>query len=212
MGPPSSLVNKIKHKRKITMYIKKFLGSSNAARAARSTGKSLNEAYQDFLNPFACQQANPYSNTFWTELKCWLKSISQKAEEYPKTANYREQLAPYCLHQVHLVAESWHVAEVFDETVRLCLEDVRLAHVRGRSVGCAPNVFMDHMNLMVSSSWFNRVAPSPNEGICVNGILYEYVNSGNERNIGIMGVAVMPRNRKTAAAKPLSGSVEEYAA
>lgn len=196
------------------MYIKKFLGAPTAGdtyKMARNTDGGLSEVYHDFINPVACCRANPYSSTFWREMSDWLEYVSKQAEGYQKAIKYRDQLSPYRLRRVNLIADYWNVANVFDNTVQLCLTNVHLAHVYDQAVGCAPNVFIDHIHILVSKFWLDRIAPAQDEGLSVNGMLYEYVNSKSRRNIGIMGVAVMPRNRKAAGerAMPEPG---EYAA
>lgn len=185
------------------MYIQNFL-----------TEQSLSEAYHEYLNPVACRQANPYSDTFWLDLKDWLTSVSNEAEEYQKADNYRDELSPYRLHRVNLIAESWCVSKVFEHTIQLCLSNVRLSHVYGKPIGCAPNVPIDHINLLVSSYWFGRIVPSQDKGLSVNGMLYEYVSSKNQRNIGIMGVAVMPlpQSRKAEQVRTTPELGENYAA
>lgn len=190
-----------KKERRQNMYIKHY-----------PTDECLSEAYFKYLNSVACRQANPFSSTFWLELRDWLTSESSRAEECQKADGYRAQLAPYRLRRVNLIAESWRVARVFDHTVQLCLSNVRLAHVYGQPVGCAPNVPIAHINLLVSNRWFGRIAPSQDEGLSVIGMLYEYVSSKNQRNIGIMGVAVMPRSRKVTEVRPMLALGEDYAA
>ena len=179
------------------MYIQKFAGTPIPS----GTGGGLSEAYLDFLNPAACREVNPCGRTFWPDLRDRLEAVSIQAEGFQKSDCYRAQLKPYLLRRVYLTARTWQVAGTPGKgLMRLCLWDVRLTHVYGPSVGESPNVYMDHVNITVSSSWYDRVRPNRDESLAVNGMLYEYADSRGRRNIGVVAVAVMPRSRRRAAA------------
>lgn len=157
----------------------------------------LTEPQLEFLNSDACQHVNPYVQNFWPELTGWLAAASEPAGALPKAYSYRCALEPHLFQQVHMLAKTWTIKETPDAgRVRLLLEDVRLTNVRGSHVGKAPNAAVDHMNIWVSTAWFNRVAPAIDEPLALDGVLYEYASSKQVRNIGILPVLVMPLSRK----------------
>lgn len=157
----------------------------------------LSEPQLEFLNPGACQYVNPYSKTFWQDMKAWLSPISNQAANYPKSPYYRHALEPYLLRRVTITAESWHVQGIseFNGQLRLVLENVCLSHVHSNRIGAAPGIFVDHLNVWVSTLWLNHVAPDPIEPLTITGLLYEYV-SKNTRNISVLPILLAPKNRK----------------
>lgn len=162
---------------------------------------ALTKPQLKFLNSEACQQVSPYNKKFWPKLTAWLTSASKQAEGLPKAQNYRCALEPYLLQRVYMLARTWEIKEISEdnERFRLLLRDVCLTHARGDSIGVTPNVVIDHMNIWVSSHWLNSVIPADNDPLVLNGVLYEYANAKQTRNIGIMPVLVMPRSRKLGA-------------
>lgn len=157
----------------------------------------LSEPQLEFLNPGSCQYVNPYSKTFWQDMKDWLSPISNQAARYPKSEAYRDALEPYLLREVTMTARSWRILDIdaFSGQLRLVLEDVRLSHVYSSSVGAAPGTIVDHMNVWVSPSWLHHVDPDPSEPLIINGVLYEYVSKGI-RNISVLPVLLAPRSRE----------------
>lgn len=169
----------------------------NASRHAPGWDSRLNEAHLAFLNPASCQYVNPYSKTFWQDMKAWLSPISSQAETHPKASDYRCALEPYLLRRVHMTAETWSIQEVCQGRgqLRLLLQDVRLSHVHDGFIGAAPGAVIDHMNVWVSTAWLNRVIPDPCAPLAVDGILYEYI-SKQTRNIAVLPVLLAPISRK----------------
>ena len=166
------------------------------------TDGSLSEAYLDFLNPAACQDVNPCGRTFWPDLRDKLAAASEQVEGFQRSNRYRIQLEPYLLRRVHLTAGTWQVDGAPRKGLMcLCLSDVRLAHVYGPTMGESPDVYVDHIHITVSSSWYDRVRPDRSEALAVNGMLYEYADRRGRRNVGVIAVAVMPRSRKRRAAR-----------
>ena len=152
-------------------------------------------AYHEFLNSAVCR-SGPYDETFWEELKDRIAPVSRNAANYPKAHRYRGQLTPYLLCRVTLRAEKWTFVHAFLKKgmVQLCLLDVRLSRASGGSEKVSPDIYIDHMNVMVSVSWLNRVAPSYgyHEPLLVDGLLYEYDSSAKVRNIGVQPAAMVP--------------------
>ena len=160
---------------------------------------SISGAQLKFLNPGACQHVNPYSKTFWPDLKTWLSPISSEAAAYPKAKAYRHKLEPYLLQKVTMTAAHWNLKSTNDANglLRLILTDVRLSHVYSNSVQADPNIIVSHIHVWVSPTWMNllpafghQVYDAP---LTVTGILYEYVSAKGIRNIGILPILLEPK-------------------
>ena len=152
-----------------------------------------------FLNPGACQYVNPYSETFWPDLKAWLSPISSEAAAYPKARCYRSNLKPYLLQKVTMTAAHWKLKSTDEANglLRLMLMDVRLSRVYSSRIKANPSITVDHMHVWVSPAWMNllpayghQVYDAP---LTVTGILYEYASSKGIRNIGILPILLEPK-------------------
>lgn len=172
----------------------------------RSRELSIPEQQLKFLNPGACRYVNPCSETFWKDLKAWLSPISYQAACYPKALSYRYRLEPYLLRRVTMIAKSWKLQSTNESNglLRLTLMDVRLSHVYSNSIGAAPNITVDHMNVWVSQAWMNLLPAygiqAYGSALTVTGILYEYVSSkNNTRNIGILPILLEPKRPNSTA-------------
>ena len=165
----------------------------------RSALLALTEPQQEFFNQACCPYVNltePYSGTFWQDMKNWITPISNRAKAYPKAHTYREQLERYLLRRVTIRAGSWKIIELnkTNGLLRLVLTDVVLKHVYSNRVGSSPNIPIGHLNVWVSPSWMNHVTPAPEAPLMVQGFLYEYVSSRKVRNIGILPVLLIPQH------------------
>lgn len=167
---------------------------------------SLSVQQMKFLNPAACQYVNPYSKSFWRDMKDWLSGISSQAAAYPKDKAYRLRLAPHLLRKVTMTADSWMLMNAGDPNgmLHLMLRDIRLLCAYNEQDWTFPNIAIDHMHIWVSKAWMNLL---PAYGIqayggqlTVTGILYEYVSDGT-RNIGIMPVLLEPKNYRVKCIK-----------
>lgn len=157
---------------------------------------ALTEPHLEFLNPSACQHVSPYSRNFWPELASWLAAESQNAADLPCAQGYRKALEPYLLRRVHMTAGTWRFWDCGKGQIRLLLQNVRLTHVPGSAVGDKLAITVDHMNIWVSPAWFNHITPVPGEPLALDGVLYQYANSRQTRNIGLLPVLMMPESRK----------------
>ena len=164
---------------------------------------TLTEPQLEFLNSYACQRASPYSPDFWSELSASLAYQSREAVGLPRAPSYRRALEPYLLRRVHMTADSWEIKSYYSKGfLRLVLHTVRLTHVHGGALGVAPNIILSHLNVFVSTAWFNRVAPDQNGALALDGVLHQYASSKGTRNISLMPVLVMPMSREIPYKQP----------
>lgn len=164
---------------------------------------AITEPQIEFLNSYACQHISPYSPTFWPDLTASLACQSWKAARLPRAPYYRHALEPYLLRRVHMTAGRWEIKSYYSKGfLRLVLYNVRLTHVHGGALGAAPNITLSHMNVFVSTAWFNRVIPNQNEALVLDGVLHQYASSKGTRNISLMPVLVMPMSRELPPAQP----------
>lgn len=169
-------------------------------RKEQSRELSLSVTQMKFLNPAACQYVNPYSKTFWSDLKNWLSDISSQSADYPKARHYRSQLAPHLLKKVTIIADSWELADTKDPNGLLHLElyNLRLLCAYGKEGYTIPNIAISHMHIWVSKAWMNLLpaygAQAYGGQLTVTGTLYEYVSAKGTRNIGVMPILLEPEN------------------
>lgn len=95
-----------------------------------------------------------------------------------------------------MTAGTWRFWDCGKGQIRLLLQNIRLTHVPGSAVGDKLAITVDHMNIWVSPAWFNHITPVPGEPLALDGILYQYANSRQTRNIGLLPVLMMPESRK----------------
>lgn len=162
----------------------------------------LTEPQIEFLNPCTCRYVSPYSLTFWSELRSKLCAYSKTIQELPKADGYRSILEPYLFQRVHMTARTWSVHGLGDNQIHLVLQDILLTGIHGDTIGSAPGIVLDHLNIWVSPLWLNRVVPVWGEPLLLDGIIHEYDSSRHTRNIGLLPVLIMPRTRKLRAGPP----------
>lgn len=164
---------------------------------------AITEPQMEFLNSYACQHVSPFSPTFWPELISSLDDQSRKAARLPRAPYYRQALEPYLLRRVHMTADSWEIKSYYNKGfLRLVLHNVHLTHVHGGALGATPNITLSHLNVFVSTAWFNRVVPDQKEALALDGVLHQYASSKGTRNISLMPVLAMPMSREIPYKQP----------
>ena len=172
--------------------------NANSYQRRPANQNSLTESQLEFLNSRACRNVSPYSRNFWQEMANSLAAQSRRIEALPRAQNYRRSLEPYLFRQVHMVADRWFITGLGDDYIHLTLRSVHLKNVHSNTIGATPDVTLDHLNIWVSTAWFNHVIPAYNERLALDGVLYQYANASQTRNIGLMPVLVMPESRKVS--------------
>lgn len=122
-----------------------------------------------------------------------LKTQKARASGLPKSKYYREPLAPYIGKQVQLVFKKWHVNSQDGDKIWLALEYGELIYVK--DVHGLQRETVKHMLVLTDRAWMNFNKPKHNQGIRVNGFLYEYINHQKQCiNIGIWAISITPQD------------------
>ena len=127
---------------------------------------------------------------------------TQKAREsgLPKSKYYRQSLEPYIGKQVQLVFRKWHVNGHDNDKIWLALEYGELIYVK--DVRNLPREQVKHMLVLTDKSWMEFNKPKHDQGIRVNGFLYEYINYKKQCiNIGVWAISLTPQDFESQPAK-----------
>ena len=118
------------------------------------------------------------------------KTRSARMSGLPRSKYYREALSPYIGKQVQLVFRKWHVNGKDRDKIWLALEDGELIYVEGLK-----HESVKHMIILTDTAWMDYGKPRHDQGIRVNGFLYEYVNHKKQCvNIGVWAIAITPQD------------------
>lgn len=140
-------------------------------------------------------RAGTSSKNFWQKIINHAKEESAAAKDAPPSSHYRDSLKPYLNKRVQIIStKGWRIVERIGPKTRICLNDAMLIFAKTKNPQAQGKLRVPtgHMHILVDNDWIQFVDPRPNEDLLVNGVLYEYVNSHNKRNIAIMPVVVTP--------------------
>lgn len=155
----------------------------------------MNRNQKNFLNAAGCFNGikNGISNKrFWPMTIEGAKRQSEAVQNCKKSPRYREHLEPYLHRRVQIVStKGWNVVEHMGSRVRICLNDAMLVFVSKQNSD-KMRLPTGHIHIIVDANWMMFVDPQPDEDLLVNGVLYEYANAQNLRNIAVLPVVVTP--------------------
>ena len=122
-----------------------------------------------------------------------MKTKRARESGLPRSKYYRASLAPYVGRQVQLIFDKWRVHSSEHDKVWLALENGELIYVKDvRGMKREP---VKHMLVLTDRAWLDYNKPGHNQGVRVNGFLYEYINQKQQCvNIGIWAISITPQD------------------
>lgn len=122
-----------------------------------------------------------------------LKTEKARKSGLPKSKYYRTALEPYVGKQVQLVFKKWSLRSTENDKIWLALEHGELIYVKD-----APGMKREpikHMLVLTDRAWLDYSKPRHNQGVRVNGFLYEYINQKKQCvNIGLWAMTITPQD------------------
>ena len=122
-----------------------------------------------------------------------LKTKKARESGLPKSKYYRRALEPYVGKQVQLVFKKWSLRSTENDKIWLALEHGELIYVKD-----TPGLKREpikHMLVLTDRSWLDYNKPRHNQGVRVNGFLYEYINHSKQCiNIGLWAMTITPQD------------------
>lgn len=122
-----------------------------------------------------------------------MKTKRARESGLPKSKYYRKSLEPYVGKQVQIVFKKWRPHTTDNDKVWLALEQGELIYVKDTTGMKREPV--KHMLVLTDRSWLDYNKPRHDQGVRVNGFLYEYINQKQQCvNIGIWAMNITPQD------------------